>query len=499
MTTYRKLFDIIRTIPRPSHHEGRIADFLCQFAEEHHLAYRKDAHNNVVIEKPASPGYEDHEPVVLLNHMDMVCVSAPDKQFNPLNDGIDVIFYDEMDEKTNTIHSWMKADGTSLGADNGIGLSMALAILADDTLQHPHLEVLTTTNEEDGMTGAANLSPDFIKGRRVINLDSEAYNETTIASAGAIIQKVSLPIARVAMPKEYVAYTVSVSGGKGGHSGVDINKGRANAIKVLANLLLVAIRQCDIKLYIVSFQGGQAAASIPSEAEAKVVIPKENASDFLTLVAQCNYALIKQFGDTDPNVIIQATPSVWHSSVMSEESTQVLLASINAVPVGVLQMSPDDVTPLTSNNIGKVTFNLQHSCAPAGAQASKLGTTLNLAIHTRSFVDSEMERIASEIEKIYLLSGATVEKVMTSPAWTESDATLLQLTTSVFQDVLGFTPTPVSMHFVLEAGYLVNIFSGLHIVSIGPRILEPHSINERVDLNTCDDIWQVTLELLRRL
>ena len=139
MTTYREIFDIIRTIPRPSHHEEKIADFLCQFAEEHHLACRRDAHNNVVIEKPASPGYEDHEPVVLLNHMDMVCVSAPDKQFNPLTDAIEAVFYDEKDEKTGTMHSWMKANGTSLGADNGIGLSMALAILADDSLPHPHV------------------------------------------------------------------------------------------------------------------------------------------------------------------------------------------------------------------------------------------------------------------------------------------------------------------------------------------------------------------------
>jgi glycosyltransferase involved in cell wall biosynthesis len=145
----------------------------------------------------------------------------------------------------------MKANGTSLGADNGIGLSMALAILADDSLPHPPLEVLTTTNEEDGMSGASHLSPTFIRGRKVINLDSEAYDETTVASAGAIIQESHLLISRVAMPKDYVAYTISVSGGKGGHSGVDINKGRANAIKVLANLLLVAIRQCDIKLYIV--------------------------------------------------------------------------------------------------------------------------------------------------------------------------------------------------------------------------------------------------------
>ena len=172
---------------------------------------------------------------------------------------------------------------------------------------------------------------------------------------------------------------------------------------------------------------------------------------------------------------------------MSEESTQVLLASINAVPVGVLQESPTEKNlPLTSNNIGKV-------------YTTGTGSSVNLDFHTRSFIDSEMRRIAGEIEKIYHLVGAKVEKVMESPSWVENDTTLLNLTTEVFQDVLGFSPKPVSMHFVLEAGFFVNKFPGIHIVSIGPRILEPHSTNERVDLNTCDDIWRVTLELLKRL
>lgn len=489
MTTYQDIFRQIRTIPRPSHHEERIANFLCQFAEDHSLTYRRDDHNNVVIEKPASPGYEDHETVVILNHMDMVCVSEPGKDFNPLTDPIEAITYngDGNGNGNENGNTWMKANGTSLGADNGIGLSMALAILADPTLSHPRLEVLTTTNEEDGMSGAQALSPSFISGRRVVNLDSEAYDEITVASAGAIIQRATLPYSKISMPSGYAAYAIHVTGGKGGHSGVDINKGRANAIKVLANLLLVAIRQCDIKLYLVHFSGGQAAASIPSEAEAKIVIPKENATDFLTLVAQCNHALMTQFSATDPDMIIHAAPSVWHGTVMSEESTQVLLASINAVPVGVLQPSPtEENLPLTSNNIGKVTVNSKPS-------------TVNLEFHTRSFIDSEMRRIAGEIEKIYHLTGATVDKVMEAPAWTETDTTLLDITNETFRDVLGFTPRPVSMHFVLEAGYLVRTYPGLHIVSIGPRILEPHSPNERVDLTTCDDIWRVTLELLKRL
>ena len=485
---YLDIFKEIRAIPRPSHHESRIADYLCSFARRHSLAFRRDAHDNVVIEKAASPGYEDHDTIVILNHMDMVCVAAPDRQFNPLTDSIDAVTYEERDPVTGIMHTWMKACGTSLGADNGIGLSMALAILADDTLPHPRLEVLTTTNEEDGMTGAASLSPSFISGRKVLNLDSEAYDETTTGSAGAIIQEATLPLSRIAMPRGYRALDITVSGGRGGHSGVDINKGRANAIKVLANLLLVAIRQRDIRLYVVSLSGGQAAASIPGGAGARIALPDECVADFLSLTAQCNHALLKQFGDTDPDIIIHAEPSVWHGTVLSEESTQVILASLNAVPVGVLQMSPDGITPLTSNNIGTVSMEPRNR-----------PTSLHATFHTRSFANSEMRRIAGEIEKIYHLSGASVNKIMESPAWSETDDTLLRLTQQTFFDVLGFEPRPVSMHFVLEAGYLVNIFPDLHIVSIGPRILEPHSINERVDLNTCEDIWRVTTELLKRL
>lgn len=483
---YLDIFKRLNAIPRPSHHEERVADYLCLFAEAHGLEWQRDDHDCVVIRKPASPGYEAHDPVVILNHMDMVCVAGQGVDFDPLRDGIQA-YTETVDGRL-----WMKARGTSLGADNGIGLSMALAILADESLQHPPLEVLTTTNEEDGMTGAANLSPDFIRGRRVINLDSEAYDEITVGAAGALIQNAELPLSKIAMPRDYTACAVTVGGGRGGHSGVDIAKGRANAIKVLANLLLVAIRQCNIKLYLVSFNGGQAAASIPSSAEAKIVIPTADRAAFETLVGQCGDALRGRFSVSDPDVSVAASPSVWHGSVLSEESTHLLLASINAVPVGPTQMRTDRADiPLTSNNIGVVRQGKE---------------SFLVTFHTRSFSDAEMEHLAGEIRKIFQLSGATVTEVMKAPAW-EEDMTadgdggtnLVELTCQTFLDVLGFEPRRVSMHFVLEAGYFVRKFPGIHIASIGPRIIEPHSTGERLDVETADDIWRVTVELLKRL
>ncbi len=484
---YYKIFSEINKIPRPSHHEEKIADYLCQFAENHGLAWRRDKENCVVIEKPASPGYEDHEPVVILNHMDMVCVAEQGKKFNALTDGIEPVIFEEKGSK------WMRANRTSLGADNGIGLSMALNILADDSLQHPRLEVLTTTNEEDGMSGASQLSPDFIKGRRVLNLDSEAYDEITTGAAGAFIQTARLPFHKIQMPQDYTAYEVTVSGGQGGHSGVDINKGRANAIKVLANLLLVAIRQCDIKLYLVNFEGGNAAASIPGNAKAKIIVPKDKTEQFDVLVTQCDEALNAEYSETDPGIQVDSIPSVWHGAVVSEEGTHLLLACINGIPVGPTEMLDNSETPMTSNNIGVVAMQ-------SAKDKSAMMNTFSVTTHTRSFDDQKMEHLADQIKKIFEVSGAEVETVMNAPGWKEDESNeLVELTCKTFNDVLGFEPRKVNMHFVLEAGYLVNIFPGLHISSIGPRILEPHSTNERVQMDTIDNIWKVVVELLKRM
>lgn len=478
MLSYLDIFTQLRRTPRPSHHEEQVADYLCRFAQDHGLDYSRDAHNCIVIRKPASPGKEEALPVVILNHMDMVCVADEGHAFDPLHDAIEA--YEE--------NGWMKARHTSLGADNGIGLSMALAILADPTLVHGPLEVITTTNEEDGMDGAAGLSPDFIRGRHIINLDSEAYDQITVGAAGAFIQQARLPYHEIRAPKDYLYYKVRVRGGLGGHSGVDIVKQRANAIKVLANLLQVSIQHKHIALYLVRFEGGQASASIPSSAEAMVAIPAGAESDFTDILIQGSCAVQAQYGVTDPDVEVLYEPAVWHGTVIDEVSTRCLLADLNAIPTGPLEMHPDlPGTPMTSNNIGTVRME--------GNNSSFLIST-----HSRSFRQDDMELLASKIRQIFEVSGAEVETVMNAPSWQEDpQSSFLQLTSDVFADVLGFRPTPVAMHFVLEAGYFVQKYPGIQMASIGPRILEPHSTSERVELKTCDDIWRVTLELLRRL
>jgi len=466
-----------------------VAKYLCDYAEKLGLDYSRDAHDCVVIRKPATPGYEQATPVVILNHMDMVCVAEEGYSFDPLSDPVRPVTYEapSSDGKNNRA-LWMKADHTSLGADNGMGLSMALAILADKTLVHGPLEVITTTNEEDGMDGAASLAPDFIRGRHVLNLDSEAYDEITVGAAGAFIQKARLPYGQIRMPKDYIAYKVRVRGGLGGHSGVDIVKQRANAIKVLANLLQVSIQHKHIALYLVRFEGGQASASIPSSAEAVVALPVGSEQDFVDLMIQGSCAVQAQFGVTDPAVEVLYEPAVWHGTVVDEESTRCLLADLNAIPVGPLEWHPDIVgTPLTSNNIGTVRqLTDEH--------------VFEVSTHSRSFHGEDMELLAKKIREIFLVSGAEVEQIMNAPSWEENpNSPFLQMVSDTFQDILGFRPKPVAMHFVLEAGYFVQKYPGIQMASIGPRIIEPHSTSERVELQTCDDIWKVAVEILKRL
>lgn len=490
MLPFYSIFEQLNRIPRPSHHEGQVADFLCDYATRLGLDYSRDEQNCVVIRKAASPGYEHALPIVILNHMDMVCVAKEGSSYDPEHDPIRT-YTEAFTTPKGETHHWMKAHDTSLGADNGMGLSMALAILADDSITHGPLEVITTTNEEDGMSGAANLSEDFIQGRHIINLDSEAYDQITVGAAGAFIQQARLPYHLIRMPKEYQAFRLRVCGGLGGHSGVDIVKQRANAIKILANLLQVSIVHSHIALYLVNFEGGQASASIPSSAEATIVIPQSSVQAFRDLMIQGSCAVQAQYGVTDPDVEVLLDEAVWNGNIIDEESTRCLLAAINAIPVGPLEWHADmPGTPMTSNNIGTV----------RRAVSNTEGGIFEISTHSRSFRAEDMQLLGSRIRQILEVSGADVEVIMDAPAWQEdTNSDFLRLTSDTFHDVLGFRPTPVAMHFVLEAGYFVQKYPGIQMASIGPRIVEPHSTSERVELETCDDIWRVTIELLKRL
>ena len=467
------IFSQLNKIPRPSHHEERVAEFLCDYARQLGLSFERDAQNCVVIRKPATPGYEDATPVVVLNHMDMVCVGMD----NPLEDAIQPV----VDE-----NGWMSAKGTSLGADNGIGLSMALAMLADDSVVHGPVEVITTTNEEDGMTGAAALDPEFIKGRRVINLDSEDYDTITTGAAGALIQVHRLPAQRrAATGGKRRWFRITIEGGKGGHSGVDIAKGRASAV-VLAWALLAAIYN-DVDLELASIRVGEASASIASSAEIVLSVPSGEAAEFVKeQEASFNEWIHAEYGDADPDIRCRIEKTAPADTVVGEDAFHQFMECMEQVPQGVIAMSTTlKDTVETSNNVGRVFIE---------------DDNIVVTTHTRSFNDNEMRKVAAEIAAVFAEAGAVSETLMEAPAWQENpESPFLTLTSDVFNEVLGWRPRPVAMHFVLEAGYFVSKYPGIQMASIGPRIVEPHSTSERVLLSTVADIWKVFVVLLKKM
>ena len=473
-TTERVLsiFSELNKIPRPSHHEERVADYLCQFAERLHLEYKRDKENCVVIRKPATPGHEQAETIVLLNHMDMVCVGMP----NPLSDPIDAYVED----------GWMKAHGTSLGADNGIGLSMALAVLEDDSIVHPALEVMTTTNEEDGMSGAAQLSKDFLKGRKVINLDSEDYDTITTGAAGACLQFHRLPIQMEPAPAgKHRWYHIRFEGGLGGHSGVDINKGRCSA--VIPSWAILAAIYNEYDFHLASIQIGEANASIASTADLVICVPSGEAAEFVKAQQDSiNEWLHEEYGTSDPNIHCTIEKCEQQDKVIPTETFEALMSCLEQTPQGVVKMSTTmKDTVETSNNVGRITTEDDH---------------IFISTHTRSFIDADMAQLSQDIANTFAAYGGKTETIMSAPAWQENQQSdFLKLTSDIFQDVLGWRPRMVAMHFVLEAGFFVQHYPGIQMASIGPRIVEPHSASERVELKTIDDIWHVLLEMLKRL
>ena len=469
--TTERVFSIFRElnqIPRPSHHEERVANYLCQFAERLHLEYERDKENCVVIRKAASPGHEGAEPVVLLNHMDMVCVGMND----PLNDPIDA--YEE--------NGWMKARGTSLGADNGIGLSMALAVLEDDSIVHPALEVITTTNEEDGMSGASQLSKDFLKGRKVINLDSEDYDTITTGAAGACLQFHRIPINRETSG-EGRWLRIRIEGGLGGHSGVDINKGRCSAAIPMRCIVKAICHRCDIS----GIEIGEANASIASKGEVVICVTSDEVFELVKEQVDGINQWMREEYPQDPSITCSVEECEVQETVIPTKAIEALVNCLEQVPQGVVKMSETmPGTVETSNNIGRIGTEEKH---------------IFVSTHTRSFIDNDMAVLSETIAKTFTaVGGATSEVVMSAPAWQEvQQSPFLQLVSNTFQDVLGWQPRMVAMHFVLEAGFFVQHYPGIQIASIGPRIVEPHSTSERVELRTIYDIWEVLLELLRRL
>ena len=335
------------------------------------------------------------------------------------------------------------------------------------------------------MSGASALSKDFIRGRKVINLDSEDYDTITTGAAGACLQFHRIPMKRLPAPGgKRRWYRIRFDGGLGGHSGVDINKGRCSAVIAMWAILKAIYNSYDFD--VASINVGEANASIASSAEIIVCVPSGEACEFVKGQQDMINEWLHEEYPQDPGMTCSIEKCEPLDSVIPNEALEALLNSLEEVPQGVVKMSDKmPGTVETSNNVGRISTERDH---------------IFISTHTRSFIDSDMKMLSKDIADSFCSAGARSEVVMSAPAWQEDQKSpFLQLVSNTFQDVLGWRPRMVAMHFVLEAGFFVQHYPGIQIASIGPRIVEPHSASERVELKTIDDIWQVLLELLKRL
>ena len=471
-----KHFETLTKIPRPSKHEEKILAYLKKFANERKLEMREDDTGNIVVLRPGSGGGENAPTVIIQSHVDMVCEKNRDSNHDFMNDPL----------KLYIENGWLKAEGTTLGADNGIGVAAAMALLdmpSDSTL--PPLECLFTVDEETGLTGAFALNGEILKGRTMLNLDTEDWGEICIGCAGGGDSSINLPIDYLKAPSDYLSFQLSVEGLKGGHSGVDIHEERGNAIVFISSIIDNVLE--NTKSSLVSIDGGDKHNAIPREAFANIIIHPESVSDGQHLVSNRTEALKKEFGSMEPNISIKFTGSDEASEkCLSEESQTSLIGLLRTLPHGVLKYS-HDVEGLveTSNNLASVKMK---------------NTEINIVCSTRSSISQALELQRERIKIMSKAFGAKTDQDEAYPGWAPNvSSPVLETTTKIYTKLLGKEPHICAIHAGLECGVIGEKVEGMDMVSFGPTIKGPHSPDERVEISSVDKFWDLLLKILQEL
>ena len=468
-------FDAITRVPRPSKKEGKIIEFLVDFAEKHGIEYRKDAVGNVVMRKPATPGFEDRPAVVLQSHMDMVCEKNSDVEFDFENDPI----------RTRIDGEWVKAEGTTLGADCGIGMAAALAALLDPEVQHGPLEALFTVDEETGLTGAFELSDDMLHGKYLLNLDSEDEGELFIGCAGGIDTIATFRATMEPAPKNYAFFRVDVSDLLGGHSGDDIDKGRVNSNKTVARLLWEGMQSCELRLSY--FSGGNLRNAIPREAYAIFGVPVRYAEEFRRRYDLFAADLEAEFRLREPNFKITLNEMPQVDEVLDAKTQFGLVYSLVGVPNGVIAMSaavPGLVE--TSTNLASVKFESDGRIVVTSSQ--------------RSSVESAKTYVMQMVESVFSLAGADVAHSDGYPGWApDPKSRLLEITVEAYRRLFAAEPKVRAIHAGLECGLFLEKYPELEMVSFGPTLRGVHSPDERLEIATVPKFWNLLREVLRTL
>ena len=477
-------FGEIMQIPRPSKHEERISAWLVQWGKDHGLETMSDKLGNVLIRKPASKGYEKSPWVALQAHMDMVCEKNSDKQFDFMNDPIQPVLDGE----------WLTADGTTLGADDGIGVATILAILEDPKLQHPALEALITVDEETGLTGANGLSKSWLKSEILLNFDDEDEGEYCIGCAGGIDTVADIDYKLVAAPKGCKAFRVKVSGLVGGHSGDDINRGRANANKLLNRILWEGTFRHGMRL--ATIDGGNLRNAIAREAEAVVLVPEEKVRAFKTMVTRMGKAMVFEFRSTEPDMEFELRDVEMPKRVIDLETQERLVNVVYACAHGVLAMSREIENFVeTSTNLASIKMvEAQHA---GGTPAHPV---IHIATSQRSSVESAKLAAAAKIEATFRLAGARVQHSDGYPGWTPNpDSRVLKVGVDVYKKMYGREPVVRAIHAGLECGLIGEKYPQMDMISYGPTLRGVHSPDERIEIRTVEMFWNQTLEILKRL
>ena len=468
-------FEQICQIPRPSKKEEKIRKFLLDFAKEHKLTAKTDKAGNVLIYKPAHPGRENRPVVILQTHMDMVCEKNSNKIFDFDNDPIEPIIAD----------GWVKANGTTLGADCGIGIAAQMAVLTSDKIKHGPLECLITVDEETGLTGAKALEPGFMTGSVLLNLDSEDEGEIFIGCAGGIDTVAVLHYEKEPVPKSHAAMEISVSGLLGGHSGDDIHKNRGNAIKILNRFLLRAFN--DFSARLADFNGGNLRNAIAREARAVIVSPEKEKSNLINRFNNFEKQVKFEFEHNEPNLKLSAEDAELPGFLIDFKTQNKLLNAISASPHGVLEMSTRmEGMVETSTNLASVKFETNNTILITTSQRSEL--------ESRKYAAAEMVR------SVFELAGAAVTHSDGYPGWAPNpDSNILKTTVSSYKKLFGKEPVVRSIHAGLECGLFLEKYPNLDMVSFGPTIKGAHSPDERLNIETTEKFWKHLLDVLENI
>lgn len=473
-TTVWKNFKALCQIPRPSKKEAQITAFMKQFGESLKLETIVDSVGNVIIRKPAMPGFENRKTVILQAHLDMV----PQKNSNITHD------FEKDPIMAYINNDWVMAENTTLGSDNGIGVAAIMSILESKMLPHGPIEALLTIDEECGMTGAIHLADNVLKGDILLNLDSEDEGNLCIGCAGGILTKIDFNYSTEPTPENSMALTLKISGLRGGHSGADIILQRGNANKILNRMLWKTEKSCDLRL--AKIDGGSVHNAIPREAFATIVIQTSNKEKFSALVKEESIAIKNELGSADPDLNIEIIDAILPDKVINKASQTTLFNAIYGCPNGVMAMSK------TVNGLVETSTNL--------STIKSDETLISILASQRSSVDSSVMDTANMIRCIFELAKAKVYCTDDYPGWTPNpDSEIAKLSKSIYEKIFHQTPKVEAVHAGLECGLIGAKYPKMEMISFGPTIRFPHSPDEKVEIKSVEKFWVFLTELLKQI